>query len=220
MPFAHESTVRVVVVALLTIGAFSAQAAPATEGDAHPLGTDGFIRDWLVLEPSVYQPAWPPGIETLDGQPLANERALRPKAEKPAILKGSKLIWKAATAEKGSFDITHDGVLINGVTWAAAYVEALSELRNVTLDLGANDHAKILVNDKEVAREISTGGLDRPHKKVRITLRKGRNLIALKSLNSAGKWQAQVGFFDDKGQPLTGLKVYLAPPEPDFSAGR
>jgi hypothetical protein len=169
---------------------------------------DGFIRNWLVLAPIVFEVS---GAEAIEHRFLDDEPAIKPKTGDSVVIINTPLTWKTHQASDYLIDFLQafpqPGEQV--AAYAATYVIADTEMQ-VTLALGTNDQGKAWLNGKEVFKFTETRVLEKDANRVPVTLVKGQNVLVLKVVNEINNWQACARFFKD-GQPVTGLRIATAP---------
>ena len=170
--------------------------------------TDGFIRNWLILAPIVFEVS---GAEAIEHRFLDDEPATKPKPGNSVVIINTPLTWKAHQASDYFVDFLQafpqPGEQV--AAYAVAYVTADAEMQ-VTLALGTNDQGKAWLNGKEVFKFTETRVLEKDANRVPVTLLKGRNVLVLKVVNEVNNWQACARFLKD-GQPVTSLRIATAP---------
>ena len=170
--------------------------------------TDGFIRNWLILAPIVFDVS---GAEAIEHRFLDDEAAAKPKPGDSVVIINTPLTWKAHQASDYFVDFLQafpqPGEQV--AAYAVTYVMADNEMQ-VTLALGTNDQGKAWLNGKEVFKFTETRVLEKDANRVPVTLVKGQNVLVLKVVNEVNNWQACARFLKD-GQPVTGLRIATAP---------
>ena len=170
--------------------------------------TDGFIRNWLILAPIVFDVS---GAEAIEHRFLDDEAATKPKPGDSVVIINTPLTWKAHQASDYLVDFlqTFPQPGEQVAAYAVTYVMADNEMQ-VTLALGTNDQGKAWLNGKEVFKFTETRVLEKDANRVPVTLLKGQNVLVLKAVNEVNNWQACARFLKD-GQPVTGLRIATAP---------
>ena len=170
--------------------------------------TDGFIRNWLILAPIVFDLS---GAEAIEHRFLDDEPATKPKPRESVVIINTPLTWQAHQASDYFVDFLQafpqPGEQV--AAYAVAYVTADDEMK-VTLALGTNDQGKAWLNGKEVFKFTETRVLEKDANRVAVTLLKGQNVLVLKVVNEVNNWQACARFLKD-GQPVTSLRIATAP---------
>ncbi len=170
--------------------------------------TDGFIRNWLILAPIVFDVS---GAEAIEHRFLDDEPATKPKPGDSVVIINTPLTWKAHQASDYLVDFLQafpqPGEQV--AAYAVTYVMADNEMQ-VTLALGTNDQGKAWLNGKEVFKFTETRVLEKDANRVPVTLVKGQNVLVLKVVNEVNNWQACARFLKD-GQPVTSLRIATAP---------
>lgn len=176
--------------------------------DTYAPDTEGFIRNWLVLAP-IPCDAESNGAVEIDAQQLPDEARLAPRAGD----KARGLTWTAHKSPEFYVDFRAAFGRERGehaVGYALAYVRAEAEL-DVRLKVGSNDQCKAYVNGAQVLRFDESRSLEKDQNDVRVTLRKGVNVVILKVINEGNNWQGCLRFTDKAGAPVRALQVALAP---------
>jgi hypothetical protein len=189
------------------------QPAGASQADAR-----GFIRRWLVLEPSTV-----PGQLTQGAVESALQAAALP-GPATAIPKDGELVerspplrWHAVESKRYNLNLYHFAWALSKPTsnvlfWAVTTVEAPAQLQDVRLAICSNAASRWWLNGEQVVsiygdrQSVIDDGVSK-----RLTLRKGRNVIRGAIVNGGGATDFCVRFLDARDRPVTGLKVSLRP---------
>ena len=127
--------------------------------------TDGFIRNWLILAPIVFDVS---GAEAIEHRFLDDEPATKPKPGESVVIINTPLTWKAHQASDYFVDFLQafpqPGEQV--AAYAVTYVTADNEMK-VTLALGTNDQGKAWLNGKEVFKFTETRVLEKDANRVR-----------------------------------------------------
>ena len=94
------------------------------------------------------------------------------------------------------------------IFWAYTVIDCPNEIKDVRMAVGSNsgsmwwlngEEALILSGDRRMVMDDGTS--------VRLTLKKGRNIIRGAVINGPGMSDFCVRFIDEQGKPVTGYKV-------------
>lgn len=182
-------------------------------GEAAP-GSDGFIRDWLVLAP-IQLASTADGAEEIDKNQISDEATLKPKADDKAKVSGKELTWKKVKASDYYVDLNEivKEQTEKTVGYVVCYVRTEEERSNLQLKMGSNDQGKVYLNGKVVLKATEPRPLDQDSDVARnVTLNKGVNVVVFKVFNEGGEaWQGCLRFTDARGKPVTNLAIQLEP---------
>jgi len=159
-----------------------------------------FVRDWVLLGPFPYEAAkWEQALAI----PFVEDEAkLSPRAA-PAGLE-----WKAWPPEgRSSSDYVDLDAAFGGkessAAYAAAELECQSEMKDLVLQFGSDDMARVYLNGKLVhefpGQRAPAPDQDRVEG---IRLRKGRNLFLVKCLDVGGGWGFYLRLETPDGRPV------------------
>lgn len=180
----------------------------------------GFIRRWLVLEPVSVN-----GRLTTDEVEKAvathsppDALAMLPRDGETAPWAGEGLRWHALDTNLYNLNLYHFAWALSRPTsnvlfWAVTVVDAPHEMRDVRLAIGSNAASIWWLNDERLIalyndrQSVIDDGVS-----PRVTLRKGRNVLRAAIINGGGATDFLARFLDSSFQPVTDLKVTLAPP--------
>jgi len=99
----------------------------------------------------------------------------------------------------------------NATGYAVTYLIADAEQKDVTLQMGSNDQAKIYVNGKQVVKNETARGIDKDQDKSEpLTLKKGVNVVRAAIINAGGATDFCARFLDANARPIAGLTIDLA----------
>jgi hypothetical protein len=195
---------------------------PATAG-AKAVDSEGFLRRWLLLEPSARPFRSNAGFTNsfvraaiTTNLPL-DQLTVVPKDGDAVWVSVSKqtLVWHAL--DSGSWNVRlyrlayglnkqTDGVLF----WAVTVIDSPREMKNVRKAVGSNSASMWWLNGQEVVdlfgdrRMVADDCFSK-----RLTLAKGRNVIRGAVINGPGLSDFCVRFIDENGQPVKDLAVNL-----------
>jgi hypothetical protein len=175
-------------------------------------GATGFIQDWLVLAPLHLKDAQT-GAKGLQLQQLEGEAELQPRAGEQIRVDGREYTWQAYHEKEPILDFNRfvGKLSANSVAYAVCYVISAAEQRDVLLQVGSDDQAKVYFNGQEVYKHTLSRELLAVDPVGPVTLRKGTNVLVLKVVNEMIQWEGCARFVDLDGNPIPGLQVRLTP---------
>jgi len=204
-------------------------AAPAPQAGAFKPDQDGFIQNWLVLDPIRLA-----GIQhTKEGiQSIVSRDSFKdlltasPKAGDTATIDGEGVRWQAVSTPGYVVDLTGYAAkqkkpVVSVVFWGVAYITSQEEMRDARLAIGSDDSSVWWVNGKEVigaygVRQTATD--DNVSK--RLNLNKGVNVVRFAVIQGDGPGDCCARFLDARQKPITQISVSLDPPTAaDSNAG-
>lgn len=174
---------------------------------AKSIDEEGFIRVWLLLAP-IPLAEGESQADSLDKEKVKDEAKLEPKDGDKAKVGDKELGWKKQVAEDYYFDFNkHVGeVKEQAVGYAATYVVADAEKKDVTLKIGSDDGCKIWLNGKEVGKASDDRALEKDQNSFeKLTLKKGANVLVFKVGNGIADWTGCARFVDANDKPVAGL---------------
>jgi hypothetical protein len=187
---------------------------PAIRAGELAPGSDGFIRDWLVLAP-IQLASTADGADEIDKSQIPDEGSLKPKAGDKATVGGKELSWKKVKASDYYVDLNEivKEQTEKTVGYAVCYVRTEEERSNLQLKMGSNDQGKVYLNGKVVLKATEPRPLDQDSDVARnVALNKGVNVVVFKTFNEGGEaWQGCLRFTDARGKPVTNLTIQLEP---------
>jgi hypothetical protein len=174
-------------------------------------GEPGFIQDWLVLAPLKLEEE--SGAEGWEREQLPGEAKLQPRAGQQVWVGGQQRTRKAYRAKEPVLDFNGfvGELSVDCVGYAVCYVISDVERKDLLLQVGSDDQAKVYLNGEEVYKDLRSHALNALDPVSPITLRKGTNVLVLKVVNWVLGWEACVRFVDRESNPVQGLQVRLTP---------
>lgn len=151
---------------------------------------EGFIRNWVLLEP--IQLSEKAGSHDEENQKdffekeyIPNLKELKPKEGDKAKVNNAELTWRAAQAEEWFLALPET---TNAMSIAVAYIECEEEMTGVMLKIGSDDSSMWTLNGKEVLRIYSGRGVDKDQNTSPVlTLKKGTNVLMAQVINGEGQ---------------------------------
>lgn len=187
--------------------------APAPAGANPHTDDEGFIRTWLILAPVPLPAAGASAADALDQQQLAGEAGLSPKGGDRVPVGAKQRKWKAGTFK--DFIVDYNAFIgaqtENAVGYAVTYIHCDEEVKDLELAVGFNDFGKAYLNGKEVLKQTEGGALQRDRVTAPVTLRRGRNVLVLKTINDTSNFQACARFRKEDGSPFEAFTIRVEP---------
>ena len=182
---------------------------------------DGFIQDWLVLEPirlQNLQQTNEGGRAVIEHEYFKDQLTVMPKAGETVTVEGAAYQWHAVKAKDYIVDLTgfaaaNQKPVLSELFWGVVYLQSPEEYKEIRLAIGSDDSSVWWLNGQEVihafgVRQTSTD--DNVSK--RITLKKGMNVLRFAVIQGDGPADCCARFIDARQKPITGLTVMLVPP--------
>ena len=183
---------------------------------AKPVGADGFIQRWLLLEPIRV-----PGQLTETAVRSAVEKDFPvtvtplPQDGDTLTIGDSELKWHAVDTLNYNVNLYHFAYALNKPTtnvlfWAVTVVNAPREMNGVRLAIGSNAASVWWVNGTEATslyndrQAVIDDGVSK-----RLTLKRGANVIRAAIVNAGGATDFCVRFLDENDQPIRTLAASL-----------
>jgi hypothetical protein len=171
----------------------------------------GFIHDWLVLGPLAQDET---GAKGLERQQLAGEASLHPRVGDHGRMGDQDFVWQEYHEEVPVLDLNRlsGNLTTTRLAYAVCYLTSAAERQDLFLQVGSNAPVKVYLNGQEIYKYLGRALVDLdPVGPCR--LRKGTNVLLLKTVNSYGygRWNACARFVDAEGNPAQGLEPRLTP---------
>jgi len=181
-----------------------------------PVGADGFIQRWLILDPITAQGVTQNEFQAVaKTQHFADELTLIPRDGQTVNTSGSELTWHAIDTREFRVNLLHFGAMLGKPTnnvffWVVTLIDCPQDIAEARLAIGSNDASIWWVNGQEV---VGIYG-DRPviiddGVSKRLSLKKGINVIRGAVHNRSGATDFLARFLDKDDQPITNLVVDL-----------
>lgn len=238
LPMKHNSSL--VLATLLLSGCGAIMSMNATAADVTPVVTDtnavaapfsvtkadseGFIHDWLILDPIVLEDASDQSEDAikpiLAKEYFKDQLKVQPQVADKVTVGTNDLQWREVKLDAATkqIDLVQFATANNYPTesvlfWGVAYVVADEDMSDVKLAIGSDDSSRWWVNGEEVitAYESRPVNPDDSQSKA-IKLKKGVNEVRFAVINGGGEAGACARFLDANGNPVTKLAVSAVPP--------
>jgi hypothetical protein len=221
----HTFVAALTASAPVSLGAPSdaAQIPPSTltTPDAKDAATDadGFIRRWLLLEPTATSGLTDSAVQAAVNQkPFLSLLTVIPRHGDKLTIDGAELTWRAVDSRNYNVNLFHFARAqgkrtSDALFWAVTVIDSPREMRDVRLAVGSNAASVWWVNGKEVIgiygdrQAVIDDGVSK-----RLTLHKGTNVVRAAIANGGGATDFCARFLDAEDKPLKGLSVTLGMP--------
>ena len=210
---------RLAAFAIVTLCLSLLTLAADDAGKTFKPDDEGYIRNWLLLEP----------IKLTEDVSNHTEEQEKPVFDKDFAKKnhaprdGDKLkandtdhAWAAKEASDSIVDLT--GIFEGKDTQqcvfiGVAYVTAPQDMSDVKLSIGSDDSSVWRLNGKEVVRIYAQRAAEKDTDQSQpLTLKKGANTLQFVVIQGDGPGAAVARFVDKEGNPVKGLTISLTPP--------
>lgn len=181
---------------------------------------DGFIRRWTLLDP-ISKPNRGNTVFTdsylrenlAQHEYFPNQFTCDPKDGDKVTVEQQELTWRKLESTRFNvklfrFAKKFEKEVYGVIFWAYTVIDCPNEIKEVRMAVGSNsgsmwwlngEEALILSGDRRMVMDDGTS--------VRLTLKKGRNIIRGAVINGPGMSDFCVRFIDEQGKPVTGYKV-------------
>jgi hypothetical protein len=207
---------------LATLACFSFLTIAAEPGPGtFKADTEGFILNWLVLEPIPLNNLQhtEAAIRAIVGRDdLKEPLTALPKAGDQAAAAGTNFLWHALNAKNYLVSLTgfaseQGKPTVSVIFYGVACVTVPEEMKDARLSIGSDDDSIWWVNGREVisafgVRQTSTDD----NVSRRLTLNKGVNVVRFAVIQGDGPSDCCARFFDARQKPITNISVSLDPP--------
>ena len=203
-------------VAILLI----ATARAADDAKTYKPDADGYIRNWLLLDPVKLTENIADHTQDQEKPVFAKDWVKsdhNPKAGDKLNADGKEYPWSAKESTDSIVDFTqifadkeHDQCIFLGV----AYIVADKDIDNVKLSIGSDDSSVWKLNGKEVIRVYAGRDCEKDtDKSPPLTLKKGVNVLEFAVTQGDGPTAAVARFVDKDDKPVKDITISLAPPK-------
>jgi len=208
-------------LASIALTAMFAFAADTPAAKTFKPDSEGFIRNWLILDPITT-----PTVEHNEAEekPLfakeyfKDQLTATPKAGDKVKVGEKDRQWRAFASNDQIIDLVQFASDSGNDTesvifWGVAYVTAPSEIKDVKLAIGSDDSSVWWVNGKELIRVYdSRAAAPDDNTSAAITLNKGVNVVRFAVTQGDGPGGCVARFLDAANKPLKDLTISLDPP--------
>lgn len=180
---------------------------------AQRAGMPGGLKRWLVLLPIPYEGK--SGADALGAEQVPHESQLRPRPGDSVKVGRSNLVWREIQSEDYLFDFNQVAGRPSEycVAYAVCYLQCPTARTNLVLKVGSDDHAKIILNGREIYQFTNALGLEPDRETIPgIELNAGSNVLIFKVVNEGGDWGGSIRITDAAGNAVEGLRLTPSPP--------
>ncbi len=173
----------------------------------------GYIQSWLVLSESLSYVKLD-GSKALDERQIPDIEILRPRAGDQIKINGNILRWKEyhTTDAFIDFQLVHGEPYEYRLAYAVCYVHSDADRSDLTMCVGSDDQAKILLNGREIYRNVRRRTVILDDDEIKsIALRKGTNVLVFQVVNEERGWGGSVRFLTEDGKVPQGIEYRLTP---------
>jgi dipeptidyl aminopeptidase/acylaminoacyl peptidase len=171
----------------------------------------GFLQTWLLLLP-IPLASGESGEKGLDRQQVPAESQLRPRPGEPVPVGGWEFVWQEHRSPEAvvDFNAVLGRVTEQSVAYAACYVESDRARKDLWLQVGSDNQAKVYLNGQKIyeSRGRLPEGLDTIGP---VELAQGTNIMLYKVVNEHGAWLGCMRLVDAAGRPAQDIRVKLMP---------
>ena len=184
---------------------------------------DGYIRNWLVLEPIKLEDSSSTHEEgtqkpMFDKEYFKGQKEATPKAGDKASVDGKDMAWKAVESDDAVLDLAKFASDAgkeseHAMYFGVVYLTADKEMPDVKLSIGSDDSSVWWLNGKEIVRVYAGRPIEKDQDKSEaVTIKRGPNVLKFAVINGDGPTAAAARFVDKDDKPVKDLKVSLMPP--------
>ena len=203
-----------------------ALAPGAAPKDACPVDPEGFIGNWLILDPielgdKAGTHEEDSQKEFFDKEYFPGQAGSTPEAGTKVKVGDKEIAWRAVAngAQEATINLRawaeHAGKPTdNTVVLGVCYIMADADMNNLKLKIGSDDSACWRLNDKEVIRVFAGRACEKDQDtKEGLALKKGLNVLRVIVTNGNNDFGFCGRFTDKDDKPVKNLRILLAPPE-------
>ncbi|MCX5683347.1 MAG: hypothetical protein NT049_06645 [Planctomycetota bacterium] len=196
----------------------------ATPKDVLPVDAEGFINNWLILDP--IELGDKAGSHDEESQKEFFDKAFVPAGATPEagakVKVGDKeMAWKAVSNAAQEWMINLKAMADragkgadNSVVLGLCYLWADADMNDLKLKIGSDDSSCWRLNDKEVIRVFAGRACEKDtDTKDGLALKKGLNVLRVIVINGGGEFGFCARLTDKDDKPVKNVKILLAPPE-------
>jgi hypothetical protein len=197
-----------------------ALAPGAAPKDVFPVDAEGFIGNWLILDP-IELGDKASQKEFFDKECFPGQAGATPEAGAKVKAGDKEMAWKAVangTQEaiinlKAMADRAGKGA-DNSVVLGLCYIVADADMNDLKLKIGSDDSSCWRLNGKEAIRVFAGRACEKDQDtKDGLALKKGLNVLRVIVINGNNEFAFCGRFTDKDDKPVKNLKILLVPPE-------
>ncbi len=197
-------------------------APPESQSKSFNTDSDGFIQNWLVLEPIALDDIQhtEAGVKDIVSRnSFKDEITSLPTDGDKTTIDEQSYQWHTVQTKDYlinlvAFASAHGKPIVNVVFWGVAYVTVPEEMKDARLAIGSDDDSVWWVNGKQVigAYGMRQTSMDDNVSK-RLTLNKGVNVVRFAVVQGDGPSDCCARFYDAHQKPITNITISLDPPQ-------
>lgn len=204
---ALSSPSATLLVAALLIG--------STAAGPKPVSTEGFIQQWVILEPiRVNGQLTDSAVQTaVKNEYFPTQFTVVPRDGEKVRVGDADLVWHAVDTADYNVNLYHFAYALgkptsNVLFWAVTVVNAPREMAGVRLAIGSNAASVWWVNGNEVIgiyndrQTVIDDGVSK-----RLTLKQGTNVVRAAIINAGGATDFCARFLDAEDRPVKTITV-------------
>jgi len=207
-----------------TPAATTTAAAPAAAFSVTKADSEGFIHDWLILDPIVLADAADQTEEVikpiLAKEYFKDQLKVQPQVADKVQVGTNELQWREVKLDAATkqidlvqFATANSNATESVLFWGLTYVVADEDMSDVKLAIGSDDSSRWWVNGEVVITAYESRGVNADDSQSKaIKLKKGVNEVRFAVSNGGGDSGACARFLDSNGKPVTKLAVSAVPP--------
>src|SRR6266513_3927475 len=209
---------------MVVLGLAMVALAAEQAGKTYKPDDEGFIRNWVILEP-IPLGDMANNHEEETQKPMFNkqyfdgQKEAMPEDGQKVKVDGKELAWHAHSASDYAIDfekIASDASKepTNAMYLGVAYIMAAEQKDGVKLAIGSDDSSVWWLNGTEAIRVYSGRGVDKDQDSAEnLTLKKGLNVLKFAVINGDGPSGACARFMDKGGSPIKEITILGAAPK-------
>jgi hypothetical protein len=187
----------------------------STAAGPKPVSTEGFIQQWVILEPiRVSGQLTDSAVQTaVKNEYFPTQFTVVPRDGEKVTVGDADLVWHAVDTADYNVNLYHFAYALgkptsNVLFWAVTVVNAPREMAGVRLAIGSNAASVWWVNGNEVIgiyndrQTVIDDGVSK-----RLTLKQGTNVVRAAIINAGGATDFCARFLDAEDRPVKTITV-------------
>jgi hypothetical protein len=187
----------------------------STAAGPKPVSTEGFIQQWVILEPiRVNGQLTDSAVQTaVKNEYFPTQFTVVPRDGEKVTVGDADLVWHAVDTADYNVNLYHFAYALgkptsNVLFWAVTVVNAPREMAGVRLAIGSNAASVWWVNGNEVIgiyndrQTVIDDGVS-----TRLTLKQGTNVVRAAIINAGGATDFCARFLDAEDRPVKTITV-------------
>jgi hypothetical protein len=213
---------RTTVITGFAVVVLAALALAADAPKTYKPDGEGFIRNWVLLDPIALDDnatTHEEGSEKafFDKDHFPGQKEAKPKDGDKVSVAGKDLAWHARQADEFSVDLEKFANDVGkepakALFLGVAYLTCEEDVADVKLAIGSDDSSAWRLNRKELIRVFAGRAVEKDQDtSPAVTLKKGVNVLTFAVINGDGPTGACARFQDKDGKPVTKFTVSVTP---------